>query len=159
MKTRTLVGGSLAGGAVVCVPPSFWLLAFSLFLFLSLAFVKRYAELQTQALSGRRKVHGRGYYTSDEPLVLNLGVTAGYASAVVLALYLNSDAVRQLYRRPEAVWCAVPVLIFWGSWIWMQAHRGRMHDDPLVFALKDRASQLAGLAFCAALVIGAVGWP
>ena len=148
-----------AGGAVVSVPPSFWLLAFSLFLFLSLAFVKRYAELQTQALSGRQKVHGRGYYTSDEPLVLNLGVTAGYASAVVLALYLNSDAVRQLYRRPEAVWCAVPVLIFWGSWIWMQAHRGRMHDDPLVFALKDRASQLAGLAFGAALVVGAVGWP
>jgi 4-hydroxybenzoate polyprenyltransferase len=148
-----------AGGAALSIAPSFWLLAFSLFLFLSLAFVKRYAELQAQALSGRQKVHGRGYHTSDEPLLLNLGVTAGYASAVVLALYLNSDVVRQLYRRPEAVWCAVPVLIFWGSWIWMQAHRGRMHDDPLVFALKDRASQLAGLAFGATLVVGAVGWP
>lgn len=148
-----------AGAAAVSIPPSFWLLAFSLFLFLSLAFVKRYAELQTQALCGRQKMHGRGYYTSDEPLMLTLGVTAGHASAVVLALYLNSDAVRQLYRRPEAVWCAVPVLIFWGSWIWMQAHRGHMHDDPLVFALKDRASQLAGLAFGAALVVGAVGWP
>jgi 4-hydroxybenzoate polyprenyltransferase len=104
-------------------------------------------------------VHGRGYYTSDEPLVLNLGVTAGYASAVVLALYLNSDVVLQLYERPEAVWGAVPVLIFWISWIWMQAHRGHMHDDPVVFAVKDRASQLAGLAFGAALVIGALGWP
>jgi len=148
-----------AGAAALSMPLSFWLLAFSVFLFLSLAFVKRYAELQTQALSGKQKVHGRGYYTSDEPLVLNLGVTAGYASAVVLALYLNSETVLELYARPEAVWGAVPVLIFWISWIWMQAHRGHMHDDPVVFAVKDRASRLAGLAFGAALVIGALGWP
>lgn len=148
-----------AGAAALAMPLSFWLLAFSVFLFLSLAFVKRYAELQTQALAGNQKVHGRGYYTSDEPLVLNLGVTAGYASAVVLALYLNSENVLVLYQWPEAMWGAVPVLLFWISWIWMQAHRGRMHDDPLVFAVKDRASQLAGLVFGAVLVIGALGWP
>jgi 4-hydroxybenzoate polyprenyltransferase len=148
-----------AGAAALSMPLSFWLLAFSVFLFLSLAFVKRYAELKSQAQSGKEKVHGRGYYTSDEPLVLNLGVTAGYASAVVLALYLNSEVVLELYERPEAVWGAVPVLIFWISWIWMQAHRGHMHDDPVVFAVKDRASQLAGLAFGTALVVGALGWP
>jgi 4-hydroxybenzoate polyprenyltransferase len=148
-----------AGAAALSLPLSFWLLAFSVFLFLSLAFVKRHAELQAQALAGRHKVHGRGYYTSDEPLVLNLGVTAGYASAVVLALYLNSDKVAVLYRQPEAVWGTVPVLLFWISWIWMQAHRGQMHDDPVVFAMKDRASRLAGLVFGAVLVIGALGWP
>nr|WP_314544893.1 UbiA family prenyltransferase [uncultured Massilia sp.] len=148
-----------AGAAALLLPLSFWLLAFSVFLFLSLAFVKRYAELQTQALSGKSKVHGRGYYTTDEPLVLNLGVTAGYASAVVLALYLNTDNVLILYRWPEAVWGAVPVLLFWISWIWMQAHRGHMHDDPVVFAVKDRASQLAGLAFAAVMLVGALGWP
>lgn len=148
-----------AGAAALLLPLSFWLLAFSVFLFLSLAFVKRYAELQTQALSGKSKVHGRGYYTTDEPLVLNLGVTAGYASAVVLALYLNTDNVLILYRWPEAVWGAVPVLLFWISWIWMQAHRGHMHDDPVVFAVKDRASQLAGLAFAAVMVVGSLGWP
>ncbi|MFK3738180.1 UbiA family prenyltransferase [Massilia sp. TN1-12] len=148
-----------AGAAALSMPLSFWLLAFSVFLFLSLAFVKRYAELQSQALSGKSKVHGRGYYTTDEPLVLNLGVTAGYASAVVLALYLNSDNVLMLYRWPEAVWGAVPVLLFWISWIWMQAHRGNMHDDPVVFAVKDRASQLAGLAFAAVMLVGALGWP
>jgi 4-hydroxybenzoate polyprenyltransferase/phosphoserine phosphatase len=147
-----------AGAAALSIPLSFWLLAFAVFLFLSLAFVKRYAELQTHALSGKHKVHGRGYYTSDSPLVMNLGVTAGYASAVVLALYLNSEAVLELYRRPEAVWGTVPILLFWISWIWMQAHRGDMHDDPVVFAVKDRASRLAGLAFGAALVIGARGW-
>jgi len=148
-----------AGAAALSMPLSFWLLAFSVFLFLSLAFVKRYAELQVQAVSGKQKVHGRGYYTTDEPLVLNMGVTAGYASAVVLSLYLNSDNVLMLYEQPEAVWGAVPVLLFWISWIWMQAHRGNMHDDPVVFAVKDRASQLAGLAFGAVLVIGALGWP
>ncbi|WP_308632502.1 hypothetical protein [Massilia sp. YIM B02763] len=148
-----------AGAAALSMPLSFWLLAFSVFLFLSLAFVKRYAELHSQALSGNGKVHGRGYYTSDEPLMLNLGVTAGYASAVVLAMYLNTDNVLMLYRWPEAVWGAVPVLLFWISWIWMQAHRGHMHDDPVVFAVKDRASQLAGLAFGAVMLVGALGWP
>lgn len=148
-----------AGAAALALPLSFWLLAFSVFLFLSLAFVKRHAELQAQALSGGHRVHGRGYHTSDEPLVLNLGVSAGYASAVVLALYLNSDKVAMLYRWPEAVWGTVPVLLFWISWIWMQAHRGQMHDDPVVFAMKDRTSRLAGLVFGVDLVIGAVGWP
>jgi 4-hydroxybenzoate polyprenyltransferase/phosphoserine phosphatase len=147
----------VAGAAACAIALSFWLLAFSVFLFLSLAFVKRYAELQTQALSGKRKVHGRGYYTTDEPLIMNLGVTAGYAATVVLALYLNSENVQMLYAMPQAVWGAVPVMIFWISWMWMQAHRGRMHDDPVVFAVKDRASQLSGLAFGAVLLVGALG--
>ena len=155
LYTLRIVAGAAAADNML----SFWLLAFSVFLFLSLAFVKRYAELHVQMESGKEKVHGRGYFTSDAPLVQMLGVTAGYASAVVLALYLNSDAVRQLYRTPEAVWGTVPVLLFWISWIWMKAHRGEMHDDPLVFAVKDQASLLAGVAFGAALALGSIGWP
>ena len=149
----------VAGAAAVSLPLSFWMLAFAVFLCLSLAFVKRYAELRLPAPSAKPRMHGRGYLPGDAPLVLNMGVTAGYAAAVVLALYLNSDKVLVLYRQPEAVWGAIPVLLFWISWMWTQAHRGRMHDDPVVFALKDRASQLAGLAFGAVLVIGALGWP
>jgi 4-hydroxybenzoate polyprenyltransferase len=141
------------------MPLSFWLLAFSVFLFLSLAFVKRYAELQVQVLSGKQKVHGRGYYTSDAPLIQMLGITSGYAAVVVLALYLNSDAVLMLYSTPEFVWGAVPVMLFWVSWMWMQAHRGNMHDDPLVFAVKDRASLLAGVVFAMVLAIGAADLP
>jgi hypothetical protein len=86
-----------------------------------------------------------------------LGITAGYAAVVVLSLYLNSDAVLVLYRMPEMVWGAVPVILFWVSWMWMQAHRGHMHDDPLVFAVKDRASLLAGFAFVLVLALGAIG--
>lgn len=149
----------IAGAAAISMPMSFWLLAFSVFLFLSLAFVKRYAELQVQALSGKQKVHGRGYYTSDAPLLQMLGISSGYAAVVVLALYLNSEAVLQLYRTPEFVWGAVPVMLFWISWIWMRAHRGEMHDDPLIFAVKDKASLVAGMCFAAVLAIGAIGWP
>jgi 4-hydroxybenzoate polyprenyltransferase/phosphoserine phosphatase len=149
----------IAGAAALSMPLSFWLLAFSVFLFLSLAFVKRYAELQVQILHGKKKAHGRGYYTTDAPLIQMLGVCAGYAALVVLALYLNSDAVVMLYRSPEIVWGAVPVMLFWVSWMWMQAHRGHMHDDPLVFAVKDKASLFAGACFAVVLALGAAGWP
>jgi 4-hydroxybenzoate polyprenyltransferase/phosphoserine phosphatase len=149
----------IAGGAALGISLSFWLLAFSVFLFLSLAFVKRYAELELQILNGKDVVHGRGYLTSDASLIQTLGIASGYASVLVLALYLNSDAVLRLYSFPEAVWGAVVVMLFWVSWVWMQAHRGLMHDDPLVFAVKDKVSLFAGFVFALVLMIGAVGIP
>jgi 4-hydroxybenzoate polyprenyltransferase len=88
-----------------------------------------------------------------------LGITSGYAAVLVLALYLNSEAIVKLYEIPEFVWGAVPVMLFWISWMWMQAHRGKMHDDPLVFAIKDPASLIAGLVFAMVLGMGTVGWP
>lgn len=147
----------VAGAAAVGHGLSFWLLAFSVFLFLSLAFVKRYAEMEIQLPSDDGKIHGRGYLTSDAPLVQTMGIVAGYASVLVLALYLNSEAVVRLYRSPELVWGAVPVMLFWISWMWLQAHRGHMHDDPLVFAVKDRTSLVTGMAFAAVLVAGTMG--
>jgi 4-hydroxybenzoate polyprenyltransferase/phosphoserine phosphatase len=155
LYTLRIVAGASAAGLSL----SFWLLAFSVFLFLSLAFLKRYAELQEQTGPEEAPVHGRGYYGSDASLVQMMGITSGYATVVVLALYLNSDAVLKLYKTPEFVWGAVPVMLFWISWIWMQAHRGDMHDDPLIFAIKDKASLMAGGAFAAVLMFGALGWP
>lgn len=146
----------VAGGAATGTPLTFWLLAFSMFLFLSLAFVKRYAELETLPPEVNGSVHGRGYYKSDAGLVQTLGVASGYASVLVLALYLNTAAVTRLYSTPECVWTTVPVLLFWISWMWFKAHRGEMHDDPLVFAVKDKASLLAGLLFASALAVGAL---
>lgn len=148
----------VAGAAAADLPLSFWLLAFSMFLFLSLAFVKRYAELQLQILHGKVKVEGRGYLTTDAPLIQMLGICSGFAAVVVLSVYLNSDAVIVQYETPELVWAAVPVILFWISWIWMKAHRGEMHDDPLVFAVKDKASLAAGLVFAVVVALGAVGW-
>ena len=149
----------VSGAAAANLPMSFWLLAFAVFLFLSLAFVKRYAELQVQQLNGKEKAHGRGYYASDASMVQIMGITSGYSAVMVLSLYLNSEAVVKLYRAPEFVWGAVPVMLFWVSWMWMQAHRGEMHDDPLVFAVKDKASLLAGVLFSVVLLVGTMGLP
>ena len=147
----------VAGAAAVNLGLSFWLVAFSVFLFLSLAFVKRYAELQVQAMHGKEKAHGRGYYTSDAPMIQLQGVSSSYLSVLVLALYLNSQEVIKTYSTPEWVWGCVLILIFWNSWIWLRAHRGEMHDDPLVFAFKDKASLASGLIFVAFIVAGSLG--
>jgi 4-hydroxybenzoate polyprenyltransferase len=148
----------VAGSAAANLGLSFWLLAFSIFLFLSLAFVKRYAELLLHAQSGSAKTSGRGYRTTDATLVQVMGIASGYGSVLVLALYLQSDAVVRLYATPQWMWGAVPVMLFWVSWIWLLAHRGEMHDDPMVFAVKDPPSLAAGAAFLIVLVLGTIDW-
>jgi 4-hydroxybenzoate polyprenyltransferase len=139
----------VAGGFAVGVPVSFWLLAFSIFLFLSLAFVKRYAELMLHHSQELDKAHGRGYYVTDAGLIQQLGVTSGYAAVLVLALYLNSENVIRLYKTPEIIWGAIPAMLMWLSWMWLQAQRKKMHDDPIVFAIKDKVSIAIGLVFVA----------
>ena len=84
-------------------------------------------------------------------------ITSGYASVLILALYINSDSIIKLYRAPEVLWGAVPIMLFWINWMWMQAHRGNMHDDPLIFAVTKRVSLLSGIVFSTVVVIGAVG--
>lgn len=153
LYTLRVVAGAAAAGHNI----SFWLLAFSAFLFLSLAFLKRYAELEVQLLSGKGKIHGRGYHTADASLIQTMGIVSGYLSSLVLILYLDSEAARGLYAMPNLIWGAVPVMLFWVSWMWLQAHRGKMHDDPIVFAIKDRASLAAGVAFSVILLAGARG--
>ncbi len=144
----------VAGAAIANITLSFWLLTFAIFLFLSLAFVKRYAELEMQLLSGKEKVQGRGYCVADAPLIQTMGVTSGYAAILVFALYLNSEAVMKLYQTPAFLWGALPIMLFWINWMWLQAHRGKMHDDPLIFAIKDKASLCAAVAFASVLVMG-----
>lgn len=147
----------VAGAAAAGMSLSFWLLAFSVFLFLSLAFVKRYAELRMLSLDGKDRAHGRGYATADAPLLQIQGMASGYVAVLVLALYLDSEAVLRLYRNPEFVWGAVLAVLFWINWIWLAAHRGRMHDDPLVFAVKDRTSLAAGVIAAAFMAFGTMG--
>jgi 4-hydroxybenzoate polyprenyltransferase len=146
----------VAGAAAVGSAMTFWLLAFSVFLFLSLAFIKRFAELQVQLLQGKHKAHGRGYFTDDAPLIQMLGIAAGFLSVLVLALYLNSPEVQLLYTQPQWVWGNVPVMVFWVSWLWLRAHRGEMHDDPLIFAIKDKVSLISGVLFASFLMLGSL---
>jgi 4-hydroxybenzoate polyprenyltransferase len=136
----------IAGGVAVEIPVSFWLLAFSVFIFLSLAFVKRYAELDAQSQHGVLALKGRGYRVQDMPLVESLGLVSGFMAVLVLALYLNSDTVVSLYGAPQIIWCAVPIMLLWVSYVWLKTHRGEMHDDPIIFAIEDPVSLL--IVFC-----------
>lgn len=132
----------ILGGLAVSVATSAWLLAFTLFLFLSLAFAKRYSELRLLEDEGRHKTEGRGYHTSDQQLVSTMGIASGYLGVLVFALYINSETVLDLYRRPEALWPVCPLLLYWVSRLWMRAHLRKLRDDPLLFALTDRKSYI-----------------
>jgi 4-hydroxybenzoate polyprenyltransferase/phosphoserine phosphatase len=148
----------VAGGAAVGLAASFWLLAFSLFLFLSLAFVKRYSELQVMLAEGRDDAHGRGYRTGDLPLIQMLGIVAGFSAVLVMALYINGESVLKLYATPELMWLTVPILLYWISRMWVKAHRGLMHDDPVLFALRDPVSLVSGAMFLAVLWLATLSW-
>jgi 4-hydroxybenzoate polyprenyltransferase len=141
----------IAGAAAVAVALSFWLLLFSVFLFLSLAFVKRFAELESLRRQQRLKAAGRGYHVEDLPILQSLGTASGYLSVLVLALYINSPDIAALYHQPKAVWLLCVLMLYWVSRVWMKAQRGEMHDDPVVFALKDRVS--LGIGLLAAITV------
>lgn len=138
----------LAGAAAFNLPLTFWILAFSMFMFLSLALVKRYAELREARLKDLKdKTRGRGYYPADLDMIASLGATSGHLAVMVLALYIHEGTTIALYTRPHVIWLACPLLLFWITRVWMLTHRGQMHDDPVVFAIRDRASQVIGLMF------------
>jgi 4-hydroxybenzoate polyprenyltransferase/phosphoserine phosphatase len=142
----------LIGGSAVNMPISPWLLAFSVFLFLSLAFLKRYGEIGVLKKPTGVEIPGRGYIADDKEWMRTMGGTSGYLSILVLVLYINSHEVMALYSRPEILWFACPPLLYWISRIWLLASRGKIDDDPLVFAAEDRVSYAVGI-----LVIVAIG--
>lgn len=134
----------LAGIAAADVRFSTWLLAFSMFLFLSLAFLKRYTEVSAMEGPSTEQVRGRGYLRGDREWLGSMGGASGYLSVLVLALYINSEQVVVLYRRPLLLWLVCPLLLFWTSRMWLLAHRGQIHDDPIVATVRDPASYLLG---------------
>jgi len=147
----------VAGAAAMALVATSWILTFCMFIFLSLAFVKRYTELRPARNNGLKdKAPGRGYYPEDFELLASLGGASGYISVLVLALYINKETSgTTLYHSPEWLWAACPVLLFWISRVWLLAHRGEMHDDPIVFALHDKVSRWVGISFVIFFVLGA----
>ncbi len=143
---RVLAGGFAAGVAV-----SQWLLVFSMFFFLSLACVKRFSELRQAKLIRDPESHRRGYMVGDLEQISQFGCASGYISVLVLALYASSPEVSGLYSHPAMIWLVCPLILYWVSRIWILTGRGQVHEDPIVFAVKDRMSYLTGLL--AALII------
>lgn len=147
----------IAGAAATVIVPSFWLLAFSMFMFLSLAIVKRYSEMLVVLQQNKLGAAGRGYVVSDLPVLVSLGTAAGYMAVMILALYVNSPDLTGLYPRRWALWLVLPPLLYWISRVWMKAHRGEMHDDPVIFAATDRQSWLIAIVMAMGLALAA--WP
>jgi 4-hydroxybenzoate polyprenyltransferase len=138
----------IAGTFAFSVAATFWMLAFSMFIFLSLALVKRYAELYEARNRGKsEKARGRGYYPSDLEMISSMGAASGYLAVLVLALYIQDQNTVALYHHPKVIWLACPLLLFWISRTWLLTHRGQMNDDPVVFAIKDRVSLVVGAMF------------
>jgi len=147
----------IAGSAATGIQASPWLLAFALFLFFSLAMVKRYSELDSLSQIGDGHQTTRGYLASDREQVASFGSASGYIAVLVLALYINSDAVVPLYRQPVLLWLICPLLLYWISRVWLLAHRGEMHEDPVVFAIRDRVSYAVGAAVALILFVASTG--
>jgi 4-hydroxybenzoate polyprenyltransferase len=139
----------MAGSAATHDPVSPWLAAFSIFLFLSLAMVKRFSELQNLHTRGVNPTNGRGYLLSDVEQLRSFGTSSAYASIVIFALYINGRDVVALYHHPNRMWLITPLLILWISRVWLLASRGLLDEDPVVFALSDRMSLLLGLGVAA----------
>lgn len=130
----------IAGAAVASAMPSFWLVAFSMFIFTSLAMAKRYAELKAMELDSRSWAGGRGYHVSDITIVAQLGSASGYIATLVLALYIDSPDMMAIYHNQRIMWLLCPLLMYWIGRIWLIASRGELHQDPVVFATRDRVS-------------------
>lgn len=130
----------LAGSTATSITTSSWLFAFAMFMFLSLALIKRVAELINLKQQNKNKAHGRGYTSEDVQPLTMLGISSGYLSLLVLALYISSESVRLLYRQPMWLWLLIPLVMVWISRIWLLTSRGEMNEDPILFAAKDSLS-------------------
>ena len=148
LHTLRVIGGIIAINAEW----SFWLLAFSMFIFFSLAFAKRVAELKNLESEGRQLSVGRDYQIGDIPVLLACGVSTGFLSVLVVALYINGEKVQRLYNEPILLWLVCPILMYWIARVWIKTSRGEMHEDPIVFAIKDKASRLVVLSITLVVV-------
>lgn len=149
LYTLRVLTGSVATGVAVTQ----WLLAFSVFTFFSLALVKRCAELVSLSAQGKAEAKGRDYRVSDLVVLWPLGVGAGLCAVVVLGLYIGTPEAEQRYRNTDPLWLAGVCLIYWFARLWIKTARGEMHDDPIVFALRDFGSRLTVLAMVALVVL------
>ena len=145
---RVYTGGIVAGAWI-----SPWLFQFSIFLFLSLAFVKRYSELRRPRSLRKRDAPGRGYRLVDLALISQAGVGSGLIAGLILALYADSQEIQHLYPHPRALWCLCPIFVYWIVRVWIIAHRGNMTDDPILYAFGDRVSYIVGFVIVAAVLL------
>ena len=145
----------VAGAVAINVPISYWLLAFSMFIFLSLALIKRFSELKNLIEQNKGKSFSRGYHVEDLPVVSLFGITSGYISVLVMVFYIDDLHASTLYTQPNWLWFVAVSILYWISRMWMLAFRGQMNEDPVAFAIRDRCSYFvtASIAICMYLAL------
>ena len=143
----------IAGTSALDINLSFWLLSFSMFVFLSLAFVKRVSEFKALLPNKNIRVTGRGYLRDDFEIVSSMGVVSGFSAVVFLSLYVHEQSSMNYYTHPEILWLLCPLLLFWIVRIWLITHRGGMFDDPVVFVLKDKLSRVIAITIMSLFVL------
>ncbi len=143
----------MAGSAAVAVPLSPWLLSFSMFIFLSLALIKRCAELMVRKNIDGGDPKGRDYRLTDLPILTSMAAASGYVAALTAGLYISSAKVVELYSHPERLWALPVILLFWISRILMLMQRGEMLEDPVLFAARDRTSLICAAAIFLVLLV------
>jgi len=146
----------LAGALISATPLSQWFLAFSMFFFLSLAMAKRYSELLHASNLVKAGNSGRGYHTGDRELLLALGVSSSFSAVVIFSLYVHSQDVRLLYSSPEILTLLCPIVLYWLSRVWLQAHRGELREDPVTLAIRDPVSYGVALASVAVIAVSII---
>jgi 4-hydroxybenzoate polyprenyltransferase len=151
--TIRVVGGGLASG----YPVTMWLLAFTIFLFLGLAFLKRCSELVRIQALGRKHMGSRGYGVVDLTTLQMFGVASAFVAIVVFALYLNSAVAEAQYRWPMALFGVAPCLLLWLCRLWLATARGEMHDDPIVYSMKDKVSWMVGACVLGVYAVATIG--
>ena len=145
----------IAGIYAIQVEISFWLLVFSLFIFISLAMLKRFIELKNMEERDEDKMSRRGYEVDDADLISKMGIVSSYIAILVIALYIHDPLVTVKYSSPAWLWLVIPAMLYWLSRVWLIANRGQLHEDPVLFALRDKASYVVVLV-CLVSVIVAV---
>jgi 4-hydroxybenzoate polyprenyltransferase len=143
----------LAGGAATRTEISPWLAAFSIFLFLSLAMVKRFSELENLRERGASATHGRGYLAGDLEQIRSFGTASATAAVLVFMMYIARPDVTALYKHAGRLWFIVPLMLFWLYRVWLLGSRGEMDDDPVIFALRDRVSLAVGACVVAVAIL------
>jgi len=146
----------ICGGAACVVPISPWLLAFSMFIFLSLAAAKRYTELSQTDIYDKTKLDGRGYKKIDMQLLSTLGLSNGMLAVLVFAIYTFSPEVANLYESPKFIFAACPVLLYWIGRIWFLTVRGELADDPVIFAVKDKVSYVVAVIIVSLILLSSL---
>lgn len=142
----------LAGSAAINVTTSFWLLAFSIFIFLSLALIKRCSEIKSLEAEGKQLAKGRDYSIEDYSILASFGTSSAMLALLMFCFYINNNVLTNQYQQPDILWLIVPALCYWLMRMWIKTHRGEMHDDPIVFSMKDRGSLLT-IGFCGFVVL------